>query len=102
MLTDPRPRYATNGKRKAVSKGFGRALSSDAEWKYSPLWYGLGLRRSWRSNHVTSETPERHIWYSDSAVQREASAIGAACGRGGLLSQPNSVTQKRTGCVETT
>src|SRR4051812_22951127 len=53
-------------------------------------------------NHVRSETPERQAWYSDSAVQREARPSEAACGRGGVVSQPNSVTPNCTGCVEST
>src|SRR3954453_7134016 len=102
MLTVDPPRYATNGNRKAVRSGFGRAFSSDEEWKWRPLWYGLGLRRSCRSNQGARDTPEIHIWCKDSAVQREARPIGAPWGRGGLLSQPNSVTQNLTGCAETT
>src|SRR5690242_5237699 len=52
-------------------------------------------------NHVTSETPESHIWCMDSAVQRAARLSDAALCRGGFVSQPNSVTQNWTGCAET-
>src|SRR3954451_14628887 len=46
--------------------------------------------------------PERHIWCSDSAVQRAASASDGECLRGGFVFQPNSVTQNWTGFAETT
>src|SRR5258705_3560755 len=67
MVTFPRPRYATNGKRKAVRTGLTWAAASDDECRKRPLWYGLLPPRSCRPNHVSSETPERQTWYSDSA-----------------------------------
>ena len=51
---------------------------------------------------MKSVTPERHAWYIDSAVQREARLTEAAPLRGGFVSQPNSVTQNCTGPDETT
>src|SRR5262245_1999334 len=38
--------------------------------------------------------------YSASATQRPSSPTGTPFGSGGLLSHENSVTQKRTGCVD--
>src|SRR2546423_9034110 len=83
-------RYATKGKRNAVSVGLARAVSSESPKKKRPLCNGLGLGKSSSKYHVTSDMPESHIWYSDSAVQRAASLSDAAFGRGGCVSQPNS------------
>src|ERR1700759_3328062 len=82
--------------------GFARAASTDGERKNKPLLNELGGGRSSSRNHVTSETPESHIWWRDSAVQRAARLSDGECFRGGAVFQPNSVTQKRTGRADTT
>src|SRR6185312_12644769 len=64
--------------------------------------YGL-VANGWsrRVNQVTRLTPEDHMRKRDSATHRPSSATGTPPGSGGLLSHANSVTQKRTGPVET-
>ncbi len=95
-----RPRTGTG---RPCSTGFGRAFSSDARMEVE-----TALVRA-RARPILQVEPrdERHARDATSGTATQPSSgrrdpSGPHAGRGGLLSQPNSVTQNWTGCAETT